>query len=99
MKIEYRFNPPIYSALNISLPLVDIYLILHIKSLLLYGGKLAPPVAGEREKNTVAGLRVNSLECTQRSDKKYFRAKIHELESSIQVKPGRQHDDDDCGWA
>jgi len=35
----------------------DIYLLSHIKSLLLYGGKL-PPVAGERGKNSIASLRV-----------------------------------------
>jgi len=58
MKIEYRFNTPIYSALYIFLPLVGIYLLSYIKSLLLYGGKLPPLVAGERGKNTVAGLRV-----------------------------------------
>jgi len=40
------------------LQLADIYLLLHVKSLLLYGGEL-PPIAGERGKNTVAGLRVN----------------------------------------
>jgi len=63
VKIEYLFIPPIISALYI-LPLVDIYLLSHIKSPLLYGGKL-PPVAGKRGKNTVAGLRDNLQEPAQ----------------------------------
>jgi len=42
------------------LTLVDIYLLSHIKSLLLYGGKLPPPRCRETWKNTVAGLRVNN---------------------------------------
>jgi len=44
------------------LPLVDIYLLSHIKSLLLYGGKLPPPPrCGKRGRNTAAGLRVKNF--------------------------------------
>jgi len=46
----------------IFLPLVDIYLLSHIKSLFLYGGKL-PPIAGERGKNTVKVWGLNSKYC------------------------------------
>jgi len=59
VKIEYRFNPPIYSALYIFTACR--YLSPSVYKITFMYGVNYPrpaPIAGERGKNTVAGLRV-----------------------------------------
>jgi len=58
MKIEYRFNPPIYILRHTFVTAGRYLSPIAYKITFTVWGNLPPPVAGERGKNTVAGLRV-----------------------------------------